>query len=60
MRDLREIHVTLTFALKVEGEVEPATVGQSLCQHIQTPGQIGNPDWLATPTAVGFISAQEA
>jgi hypothetical protein len=59
MKPLREVHVTLTFALDVEGDVEPGVVGQSLCQHIQTPGHIGNPDWIATPTSVAFIGAEE-
>lgn len=55
-----KVNVVLGFELEVEGDVEPGIVGQNLCRLIQTPGQIGNPDWLATPRAVVFIRAEEA
>lgn len=59
MSDTREIHVTLTFACQVEGDATPTEVGQALCRRVELP-QIGCPRWIATPTTVGFISAQEA
>lgn len=55
----RTVNVMLGFELDVEGDVDAQTVGQNLCQLIQTPGQIGNPRWLATPRAVVFVRAVE-
>jgi len=60
---MRTVHVTLTFECEVEDtgkdKVDPKLVGQNLCRLIQTPGQIGNPNWIATPRAVRFITATE-
>ena len=56
----RKVNVMLGFECEVEGDVDAQTVGANLCQLIEAPGQIGNPDWLATPRAVLFIRAEEA
>lgn len=55
----RKVNVMLGFELDVEGDIDPNTVGQNLCQFIEAPGQIGNPRWLATPRAVVFIRAED-
>lgn len=58
---MRKVSVCLAFECDVEDlggdEIRPGIVGQQLCRLIQAPGQFGNPDWIATPRAVGLISA---
>lgn len=58
MTGARKINVTLGFLVDVEGDVDPKWVGQELCRLITAP-QIGNPNFIATPTGVVFLEATE-
>lgn len=58
-RSERLIDVTLGFTLRVEGDIDAERVGRQLCLLIETPGHIGNPDWIATPIQVIFLKAEE-
>jgi hypothetical protein len=56
---IRDVDVALGFTLRVEGAVDPKTVGQEFCRLLGELPQIGNPDWIATPTGVVFLQATE-
>lgn len=51
--------MTLGFSMRVEGSVEASVVGREFCRLISDLPQIGNPDWIATPTDIAFISATD-
>ncbi len=59
--DPRGVVVVLAFALAVEELGERASaieIAQAFTQlGIETRGQVGNPDWIATPISVQLVSA---
>ena len=59
----REIEVYLAFVVQVESDdknLDIKKVGSEVCRVMPDIPQIGNPDWIATVTGVGFIEAREA
>lgn len=56
----RRITVLVAVEYRVDGDVEAATVAQQAVRLFPPMPEIGCPDWMASPIAVGLINESEA